>query len=164
MPVYDRDYAPVRLALNSIAGDRQRRMREAVDVLWPFLKDHGVSWVGFYAKDAEAEQMVLGPSRDTPACSPIGLHGACGMCWSRQRPIIVNDVHNLGRNYIACDPRDKSEIVIPLFDEHGACYAVLDLDSHERNAFGEHDARALRDLMVNAGISWPHAIAEPLHF
>lgn len=155
MAVHERDYLPVVRALNDVCGDRHRRMRESCDVLWRFFKDHGVSWVGFYEKDPDNEQMILGPSRDKPACSPIELRGACGMCWSRKRPIIVNDIHNLGANYIACDPRDRSEIVIPLFNDDGSCYGVLDIDSHDRNAFYEHDLIELRRLMESTAISWP---------
>ncbi len=155
MPAYERDYAPIALALNSVAGDRTQRMRSVADTLWHFLKDAGVSWVGFYTKVEGADEMVLGPSRDKPACSPIGLHGACGQAYLKRRPLLVHDVTNLGMNYVACDPRDLSELVIPLFDEHGKCYGVLDLDSFERRAFSEHDLIELRRLMESTGISWP---------
>ena len=77
------------------------------------------------------------------------------MSWSKKRPIIVNDVHNLGENYIICDPRDRSEVVIPLFNDDGSCFGVLDLDSHDRNAFFEHDVIELRRLMESTAISWP---------
>ncbi len=143
------------MALTGVSGNRHRRMREVCDVLWRFFKDHGVSWVGFYEKDHDHDQMILGPSRDKPACSPIELHGACGMCWSKKRPIIVNDVHNLGERYILCDPRDRSEVIIPLFNDDGSCYGVLDLDSHDHNAFNEHDVVELRRLMESTAISWP---------
>jgi len=155
MPAYERDYKSVVVALAQISGNRNRRMRQVADVLWRFFKDHGVAWVGFYEKDPDNEQMILGPSRDTPACSPIELRGACGMSWSKGRPIIVNDVHNLGENYIACNPKDRSEIVIPLFKDDGSCYGVLDVDSFSRNAFGEHDLIELRRLMESTAISWP---------
>lgn len=155
MPVYQRDYRPIALALQNVSGNRHRRMHEVCDVMWRFFKDYGVSWVGFYEKDPENEQMILGPSRNKPACSPIELHGACGMSYTKKRPIIVNDVHTLGAQYIACDPRDKSEIVIPLFNDDGSCYGVLDVDSHDRNAFGEHDLIELRRLMESTAISWP---------
>lgn len=143
------------MALADVSGNRHRRMREVSDVLWRFFKDFGVSWVGFYEKDPDAEQMVLGPARDKPACSPIELHGACGMCWAKKRPIIVNDVHNLGPNYIACDPRDRSEVVLPLFNDDGSCYGVLDVDSFDRDAFGEQDVYELRKLMESTALSWP---------
>lgn len=130
-------------------------MREVCDVLWRFFKDSGFSWVGFYEKDPDADQMILGPSRDKPACSPIELHGACGMSYTKKRPIIVNDVHNLGERYIPCNPRDRSELIIPLFNDDGSCYGVLDIDSFERNAFGEVDLIELRKIMESTAISWP---------
>jgi putative methionine-R-sulfoxide reductase with GAF domain len=164
MPAFERDYDPVHLALNSVAGDRHQRMRSAADALWRFFKDHGVSWIGFYLKNADSDEMTLGPSRDKPACSPIGLHGACGMSWAKKRPILVADVANLGANYIACDPRDRSELVLPLFDEQGRCYGVLDADSHDRDAFGESDVREMKRLMESTAISWPSPWLEPLRY
>ena len=155
MAVYERDYQSVAMALCEISGNRDRRMQQVCDVIYRFFKDVGVSWVGFYEKDPENDQMILGASRDKPACSPIELRGACGMSWSKKRPIIVNDVHNLGEHYIMCDPRDKSEIVIPLFNQDGSCFGVLDIDSHDRNAFYEHDLIELRRLMESTAISWP---------
>ena len=155
MAPYERDYQAVARALSQVSGNRHRRMSEVCDVLWRFFKDFGVSWVGFYEKEPDAEEMTLRCSRDTPACSPIELHGACGMSWSKKRPIIVNDVHNLGEHYIACNPRDKSEIVVPLFNDDGSCYGVLDLDSHDRNAFYAHDQIELLRLMESTAISWP---------
>ena len=166
MPAFVRDYDPVLVALNQVAGDRHQRMRAVADTLWRFFKDFGLSWCGFYLGDPAGEptQMVLGPSRDKPACSPIELRGACGMSMLRKRTLVVSDVHNLGANYIACDPKDRSEIVVPLFDESGNAFGVLDIDSFDRDAFGEHDARSLKRLMESTAISWPSPWREPLYF
>lgn len=155
MAAFQREYEPVALALNHVAGDRERRMREVADTLWRFFRHHGVSWVGFYTISQDKESMVLGPSRDTPACSPIGLHGACGKTWRTKRPMIIGDVVNLGPEYIACDPRDKSELVIPMFDDEGDCWGVLDVDSRERNSFGEFDLIQMRGILEATGLSWP---------
>ncbi len=133
-------------------GDRQQRMRQVVDLLWDTLEATGVSWVGFYLPDGE-DQLVLGPMRNKPACSPIGLHGACGQCYLQGKAIIVDDVANLGENYIACDPRDRSEVVVPLFDEQGKCWAVLDVDSHETGAFIEEDAEGLISVLRAAALT-----------
>lgn len=130
-------------------------MRIVVDALWEGLREKGVSWVGFYLDQPEQpddRRLVLGPSRDKPACSPIGLHGACGKALLSNEGLIVRDVKELGPNYIACDPRDRSEIVIPLTDEaSGTCWGVLDLDSFEVRAFDESDARGLREVLRAAG-------------
>jgi putative methionine-R-sulfoxide reductase with GAF domain len=135
-----------------LPGDGAARMQRVVDVLWQGLKDAGVSWVGFYLPDGERE-MVLGPSRNKPACSPIGMHGACGQAFRTQQPLVVRDVRELGENYVACDPRDLSEVVVPVFDETGTCWGVLDLDSFDVAAFDEADVAGLRDVLLAAELT-----------
>ena len=130
-------------------------MQAVVDDLWSALSDAGVSWVGFYLDrpdEPDDSRLVLGPHRDAPACSPIGLHGACGMALRERRDVIIEDVSALGEDYIACDPRDRSEIVIPLTDDTGGVWAVLDLDSRDLGAFDETDAAGLRRVLEAAGL------------
>lgn len=115
-----------------------------------------VSWVGFYLDqpdEPDERRLVLGPCRDSPACSPIGLHGVCGQALLTRQTQIVRDVADLGENYIACDPRDRSEIVIPLIDAAGTCYGVLDIDSWDVAAFDERDAERFRGLLTIAELS-----------
>lgn len=144
--IRERDYDRV-LAKLSPKGDRDECMQNVVDALWDELHDKGVSWVGFYLKPMGMDEMVLGPRRDKPACSPISLYGACGRCYTSRRPLIVNDVTNLRAGYIACDPRDKSECVIPLLDGPYSCYGVLDLDSYDTYAFTRDDMLALQKIL-----------------
>lgn len=135
-----------------LKGDREQRMRRLVDALWMRLSQTGVSWVGFYLHQG-GDELVLGPSRDKPACSPIGLHGACGRAFRDQRPLIVRDVADLGENYVACDPRDRSELVLPLFEPDGTCWGVLDLDSFDTDAFDEADVQGLLALLQASGLT-----------
>jgi putative methionine-R-sulfoxide reductase with GAF domain len=137
--------------------DRTAAMQDVVDRLWDALSSQGVSWVGFYTKDPNDDSMLLGPRRDKPACSPIGLHGACGQCYSRKQPMVVRDVADLGADYIACDPRDRSEVVIPLLEPDGGCWGVLDLDSFEVGAFGDRDVAGLALVLSAAGFLVPDA-------
>ncbi len=133
-------------------GTRRRRMQAVVDALWDGLHENGVSWVGFYLADGP-DALVLGPRRDKPACSPIGLHGVCGQAFTTGRTRIVRDVAELGDAYIACDPRDRSEIVIPLSEPSGgARWGVLDVDSHEVGAFDETDERGLLTVLRASGL------------
>jgi putative methionine-R-sulfoxide reductase with GAF domain len=133
-------------------GERPARMRIVVDRLWEALSDSGVSWVGFYLHEG-ADELVLGPMRDKPACSPIGMHGVCGQAFLAREAMVVEDVSTLGESFIACDPRDRSEVVVPCFDEEGRCWGVLDLDSHETGAFGDDDAVGLCKVLAAAGLS-----------
>ncbi len=146
-----RRYEPMAQRLTCM-GDRRQRMQRVVDVLWDALHDTGVSWVGFYLYES-GDELVLGPRRDQPACSPIGLHGACGQAFRRRQPLVVRDVKDLGDNYVACDPRDQSEVVIPLLDEDGRCWGVLDLDSHAVGAFDDRDVIGLTQVLHAAGLS-----------
>jgi len=146
-----RDYASIARSLSTIEGDRDARMRAAADALWDALSHLGVSWIGFYL--GEEERMVLGPARDKPACSPIELHGMCGLSYRTKEAIVVRDVRTLGNDYIACDPRDLSEVVVPLFDADGTCWGVLDADSYDVGAFDAADAVALAEIMALAGLS-----------
>ena len=146
-----RDYAGVAAGL-SPAGGRAERMRMTVDALWAALRETGVSWAGFYLHEG-SDELVLGPMRDKPACSPIGLHGACGQAFRSRRALVVRDVAELGANYVACDPRDKAEVVIPCLDDDGTCWGVLDLDSHTVGSFTEADAEGLVRVLRAAGLT-----------
>ncbi len=150
-----RDYGTVVSQVKP-GSDREATMRMVVDALWEAMKDRGVSWLGFYTKPAGAEEMILGPRRDKPACSPLGLHGICGQSFTARRPIIVDDSAALSTgNYIACDPRDRAEVVIPLFEADGSCWGVLDVDSHEPGVFGQNDVVGLRRVVERVGLSVP---------
>jgi putative methionine-R-sulfoxide reductase with GAF domain len=131
-------------------ASRETRIGLLVDAIWAEFGDHRpVSWVGFYhLGDGE---MTLGPRRDKPACSPIGLHGACGQAAVSGRSLIVADVRALGEQYIACDPRDLSELVVPVGDPAGKVIGVVDLDSYSVGAFGTADQLALEALVPNLG-------------
>ncbi len=150
-----RDYRRIALALRDDAA-REDRMRFVIDALWDAFHDQGFSWVGFYLPEqteSGVTQLVLGPRRDKPACSPIGLHGVCGQAFLARQTVIVRDVLELGQDYIACDPRDRSEIVVPCFEPTGEVWAVLDVDSFEPGAFDERDAAGLRDVLVRARLT-----------
>ena len=142
----------VREAEELPAAPFEQRLRRLADLVWEALAPTGVSWAGFYLPAPDEASLVLGPSRDKPACSPIGLHGVCGRAFRERRSVIVRDVAALGRGYVACDPRDRSEVVAPLLDAAGACTGVLDLDSFDVGAFDASDAAGLEVMLRSAGL------------
>jgi len=155
-----RDYTPL-LAAAAPAHDRTAAMRLFVDLTWRAFGDEAptaerktVSWIGFYERDpANPEQMLLIDREPKPACSPIGLHGMCGRGMVENNSIIIDNVRTLGANYIACDPRDQSELVVPLVDAKGTCFGVLDIDSYAIGAFDEHDAEQMHRLLVSFNLT-----------
>lgn len=140
---------------------RSDAMRDFLDLAWSAFGDDNpspdrktVSWIGFYERDPEdAAQMILVDRRPKPACSPIGLHGLCGKGMLDSTSYIVDDVRTLGANYVACDPRDQSELVVPLFNEKHEAFGVLDIDGFAIGAFDEHDAAQMHKLLTNFGLT-----------
>lgn len=161
-----RDYTPVLAAAGRCAGQpRPQAMQAVVDALWQAFASRGLSWIGFYLLDpaaAPGQELLLGPRRDKPACSPIGLHGACGRCLLSRRPLIVTDVARLGAGYIACDPRDRSEAVVPCLNDDGSAWGVLDADSFDVGAFDAGDAECMVRVLRAAGLTanWHSAAPE----
>ena len=151
-----RDYTSLSADLDARLdpdSSRPDRMRLVIDACWEHLSRTGVSWIGFYTREAGANEMLLGPRRDKPACSPIGLHGACGQACTQKTTLVVTHVRNLGAGYVACDPRDTSELVIPCIDADGSCWGVLDADSFDEGSFTEADAAALGGILERAGLT-----------
>ena len=108
-----RDYASLRGRAIDIAQlpSREERMEAFAALWWDAFAATGVSWVGFYVDhpgEPDDRRMTLAARRPKPACSPIGIHGACGQCLVAGRILVVRDVRDLGEGYISCDPRDQS--------------------------------------------------------
>ncbi len=104
-------------------------------------------WTGFYLIDpARPQELVVGPYQGTLGCLriPVGK-GVCGAAAKQGRTILVPDVHAFP-GHIACDSRSQSEIVVPVFDRHGALYGVIDVDSTEPDAFDQTDAAGLEQI------------------
>lgn len=126
---------------------RQVMMSELVDALWERFAKDPYSWVGFYLLEPDKKSLTLGPRRDKPACSPIGMHGVCGRCALEDKVLIVDDVHALGEAHIVCDPRNLSEICLPCRDVRGRVWGVLDVDSESLAAFDDVDRQGLERLL-----------------
>jgi GAF domain-containing protein len=110
--------------------------------------DH-VSWVGFYLPEPDGSLRV-GPYQGPVASTrlPPG-QGVCGAVARSLESLVVPDVAAF-EGHIACDPRSRSEIVVPvLLGER--LRAVLDVDSEEIAAFDEVDRRWLEAIAALIG-------------
>ena len=100
-------------------------------------------WVGFYFRNGDKEELVLGPyagEHTDHTVIPFGK-GICGQVAVSNKNFVVPDV-KAQDNYIACSITVKSEIVIPLF-VHGKNIGQIDIDSHVLDPFTEADERFL---------------------
>lgn len=106
----------------------------------------GFFWVGFYLKDGESDELVLGPFQGPLACTRIAWgRGVCGTAAQSGQTQLVADVHKFP-GHIACSSASQSEVVIPLLSK-GICQLVLDIDSDQLDDFSETDVEALEKMM-----------------
>ncbi|AXG73265.1 GAF domain-containing protein [Flavobacterium arcticum] len=100
-------------------------------------------WVGFYFKNDDKEELLLGPYAGEPTdhtVIPFGK-GICGQVAVSNENFVVPDV-SAQDNYIACSITVKSEIVVPLF-ANNENIGQIDIDSNIIDAFTENDERFL---------------------
>lgn len=132
--------------------DMQAHMATITAVL--FNKMDHFYWCGFYR--IVNGDLTVGPYQGPLACQVLQKNK--GVCWAavnQKKTIIVPDVH-LFPGHIACDPRSRSEIVVPVFDKNDKVIAVLDVDSKDLNSFDDLDAIYLEKivLMLNTDSAW----------
>jgi GAF domain-containing protein len=68
--------------------------------------------------------------------------GLCGAALESGKPIIVGDVHKDPR-YLPTFHTTRSEIVVPMRNEHRHILGMLDVESDQLNAFGDEDRQFL---------------------
>lgn len=109
-------------------------------------------WTGFYLlTDGE---MVVNIYQGPVACQILEKDkGVCWTAFNRQETVVVDDVHQFP-GHIACDSRSNSEIVVPFKNSKDEIIGVLDVDSKEKAAFDETDARWLEKILklIYAGL------------
>ncbi|HVT45882.1 MAG TPA: GAF domain-containing protein [Thermoanaerobaculia bacterium] len=101
-------------------------------------------WTGFYRVCGDV--LIVGPYIGTVGCLEIEIgKGVCGTAAAQRETLIVPDVSQFP-GHIACDPRARSEIVVPVFSQGGDLVAVLDIDSDRLDAFDEIDREGLERI------------------
>ena len=109
----------------------------------------GFFWVGFYLK--KGDQLVLGPFQGPLACTRIDFDkGVCGHAYTTGETVIVPNVDEFP-GHIACSSASKSEIVVPMFDDGGDVFAVLDVDSDRLDDFSDADRVGLERIVKLLG-------------
>jgi hypothetical protein len=99
---------------------------------------------GFYLFNGT--ELILGPFQGGVSCVRIGLgKGVCGESAASRQSVIVGDVKNYS-NYISCDSKALSEIVVPMVKK-GQLLAVLDLDSSVLDDYDEIDQKYLEEFV-----------------
>ena len=131
-------YEALLKQIESVVADESDLIANMANVASMIHETFHFWWTGFYRVISDNE-LVLGPFQGPLACTRIRKgRGVCGTAWAEAKTQVVPDV-DLFPGHIACSSASRSEIVVPLFNEKGDVFAVLDIDSVELNTFDETD-------------------------
>lgn len=153
LPAAER-YAELRTRVQALVAGETDAVANLANVaaeLFASLPD--LNWAGFYL--LKGGELVVGPFQGRPACVRIAVgRGVCGTAVAERRSQVVADVHAFD-GHIACDPRSRAEIVVPI-EHEGAVVGVLDLDSERPGRFDEDDRIGLEALVATLApvIDW----------
>src|SRR4029453_14888465 len=121
-------------------GCTRKRMKEIVEMIRA-ARDY--RWVAVY-KIIKNEFVIMAETGNEPpayARFPI-TQGLCGAALESGKPIIVGDVSKDLR-YLPAFHTTRSEIIVPMRNDHRHVLGMLDADSDKLNAFGEEDLQFL---------------------
>ncbi len=139
---YERIYNQLK-ELTQRTDNRIARMATVASILHHKMPHY--FWTGFYIHTDK--DLIVGPYQGPLACQV--LERGKGVCWAgflKKETINVPDVHKFP-GHIACDSRSNAEIVVPLLDERGQAWGVLDIDSKTRDAFSPVDQHWLEKIV-----------------
>jgi L-methionine (R)-S-oxide reductase len=100
-------------------------------------------WVGFY-KIVKGEFVIVTGTGDEPPAYPRFplTQGLCGAALESGKAIVVGDVHK-DKRYLPTFHTTRSEIIVPMKNEHKHIVGMLDAESDKVNAFGDEDKQFL---------------------
>ncbi|MBS1570943.1 MAG: GAF domain-containing protein [Bacteroidetes bacterium] len=101
------------------------------------------NWTGFYFKNGEKQELVLGPYIGATTDHTVISYGKgiCGQVAISNQTFVVPDV-TLQDNYLSCSIDTRSEIVVPII-KNGENIGQIDIDSHTINPFTTEDKELL---------------------
>ena len=127
--------------ISNTSIDKKDRLLKVCELLETHISYY--NWVGFYFRNGNKEELILGPYVGAPTdhtVIPFGK-GICGQVALSNQNFVVPDV-TAQDNYIACSITVKAEIVVPIFVD-GKNIGQIDIDSNTPDPFTESDERFL---------------------
>jgi GAF domain-containing protein len=138
-------FETLKLQVETIVSTSNKTVNERLLAICELLESNIAyyNWVGFYFRNGEKEELLLGPYVGEPTdhkVIPFGK-GICGQVAVSNQNFVVPDVAAQD-NYIACSITVKAEIVVPIFVD-GENIGQIDIDSNTPDPFTEADERFL---------------------
>ena len=122
-------------------GCTRKRMKQVAEMIRA-ARDY--RWVGIY-KIVKEEFVVLAGTGNEPPTYPRfpTTQGLCGAALESRKPIVVGDVRREPR-YLPTFHTTRSEIIVPMMNEHRDIRGMIDAESDKVNAFGDEDRQFLQ--------------------
>ncbi len=123
-----------------LAGGCSKRMKQVAEMIRA-ARDY--RWVGIY-KVTKKEFVIVAASDEEPPAYPRFpiTQGLCGAALESRKSIIVGDVRRDTR-YLPTFHTTRSEIIVPMINEHKQVVGMLNAESDKPNAFGQEDRQFL---------------------
>jgi L-methionine (R)-S-oxide reductase len=121
-------------------GCSAKRIRQVAEMIRA-ARDY--RYIGIY-KVTKEEFVSLAGTGDEPAAYPRFpiTQGLCGAVLESGKPILVGDVRKDPR-YLPAFHTTRSEIIVPMVNDHKGIVGMLDAESDKLNAFGSEDRQFL---------------------
>jgi L-methionine (R)-S-oxide reductase len=121
-------------------GCTAKRLKQVVEMIRAARDYH---WVGIY-KVTKKEFVILTETGDEPPTYPRFpiTQGLCGAALESGKLVVVGDVRKDLR-YLPTFHTTRSEIIVPMINEHKHIVGMLDAESDKVNAFGDEDREFL---------------------
>jgi L-methionine (R)-S-oxide reductase len=121
-------------------GCTRKRMKEMAEMI---RAARGYRWLGIYKVTKDDFVILTGTGDEPPAYPRFPItQGLCGAALESRKAVIVGDVRKDAR-YLPTFHTTRSEIVVPMVNEHQHVVGMLDADSEKPNAFGNEDRQFL---------------------
>lgn len=141
-------YRDLKTILQRIINDSEKSIEtrlldvcKALDQYYDYF-----NWTGFYFKNGDKEELILGPyvgAETEHTIIPFG-RGICGQVAVSNKTFEVPDVTEED-NYLSCSVSTKAEVVVPII-KNGENIGQIDIDSHQIDPFKPEDIRLLEWL------------------
>ena len=121
-------------------GCTKKRMRHLLEMI---REARDYRWVGVY-KIVKQDFVIYASSGDEPPAYPRFpvSQGLCGAVLDSGKPIIVGDVTKDVR-YLPTVHSTRSEIIVPMTNDHRKIVGMIDAESDKVNAFDKEDRQFL---------------------
>ncbi|AQY22584.1 GAF domain-containing protein [Riemerella anatipestifer] len=138
----------LKIKLSEIISDNHLSKDDKLKTICEVLdqEKNYFNWTGFYFKNGNKEELILGPYVGAPTdhtVIPFG-RGICGQVAVSNKTFEVPDVM-AEDNYLSCSIDTKAELVVPII-KNGENIGQIDIDSHTINPFTKEDVKLLEWL------------------